>query len=373
MDGQIKKTESDSIGFKLYANCVPVKGAVQALICDLQQSRYIRISNEICSLLDAADGFVHLPPDDTERPRSEVGKLADVDFDVLNELVRQRFGFWCRQDEQLDFPKLSYAFHHPSAILNAIIDFTETSNHDVDAIVKQLDSLGCKAVQLRFFFAASEISLRYALGAVSRSSIVNVEILVKDGGYCEETISRITKDSSILSKLIIHSAKENRLLNNVNGNASVYMITNVIDSSNHCGFIFECNFHVSLTSFSESMSFNSCLYRKISIDSSGEIKNCPAFNRSYGNVVSTNLSDVCFTDEFARAGRIRKDQIEVCKDCEFRYVCLDCRAFVENPDDIYSKPLKCGYNPYTCEWEEWSENPLKQNAITHYGIGGLTT
>lgn len=35
---------------------------------------------------------------------------------------------------------------------------------------------------------------------------------------------------------------------------------------------------------------------------------------------------------------------------------------------MYAKPLKCGYNPYTCEWEEWSTNPLKQQAIDYYGM-----
>jgi hypothetical protein len=41
---------------------------------------------------------------------------------------------------------------------------------------------------------------------------------------------------------------------------------------------------------------------------------------------------------------------------------------VENPRDPYSKPLKCGYNPYTAEWAEWSQHPLKQDAIAYYGL-----
>ena len=65
---------------------------------------------------------------------------------------------------------------------------------------------------------------------------------------------------------------------------------------------------------------------------------------------------------------IRKDDVEVCKDCEFRHVCLDCRAFRESPEHIYSKPLKCGYSPYTCKWEVWSESSLKQKAIQYYGL-----
>jgi len=49
---------------------------------------------------------------------------------------------------------------------------------------------------------------------------------------------------------------------------------------------------------------------------------------------------------------INKDQIEVCKDCEFRYVCTDCRAFITDPDNRYSKPSTCTYDPYTAQWEE---------------------
>lgn len=75
--------------------------------------------------------------------------------------------------------------------------------------------------------------------------------------------------------------------------------------------------------------------------------------------------------DFKKYWYIHKDQIEVCKDCEFRYICTDCRAYLEDPDNLYSKPLKCGYDPYTCEWEEWSTNPLKQQAIEYYGMQEL--
>jgi hypothetical protein len=35
---------------------------------------------------------------------------------------------------------------------------------------------------------------------------------------------------------------------------------------------------------------------------------------------------------------------------KFRYVCLDCRAYLSRPEDRYSKPAKCGYDPYTTQW-----------------------
>lgn len=58
----------------------------------------------------------------------------------------------------------------------------------------------------------------------------------------------------------------------------------------------------------------------------------------------------------------------VCQDCEFRHICTDCRACLDEPEDIYSKPLKCGYNPYTAEWQDWSSNPLKEKTIQYYRL-----
>jgi SPASM domain peptide maturase of grasp-with-spasm system len=92
---------------------------------------------------------------------------------------------------------------------------------------------------------------------------------------------------------------------------------------------------------------------------------------SYVNIRDTTLAEALAKPGFKKYWDITKDQVAVCKDCEFRYICTDCRAYVENPEDMYSKPLKCGYNPYTAEWEEWSTHPMKQLAIKHYGMEEL--
>ena len=31
---------------------------------------------------------------------------------------------------------------------------------------------------------------------------------------------------------------------------------------------------------------------------------------------------------------MKKDSIKVCRDCEFRYICTDCRVYIEKEDDI---------------------------------------
>lgn len=85
-----------------------------------------------------------------------------------------------------------------------------------------------------------------------------------------------------------------------------------------------------------------------------------------GNIIDTKLLSVVNRPDFRAFESITKDQIETCKDCEFRYACSDCRAYLEDPSLITSKPLKCGYDPYTAQWADWARNPLKKIAIEHY-------
>ena len=100
-----------------------------------------------------------------------------------------------------------------------------------------------------------------------------------------------------------------------------------------------------------SQKHNTCLNRKISIDVNGEIKNCPSMIKSYGNIKDATLTKAMEKSGFKDVWFIHKNQIEVCKDCEFRHICTDCRAYLKNPENIYSQPEKCNYNPYIAKWK----------------------
>ena len=89
---------------------------------------------------------------------------------------------------------------------------------------------------------------------------------------------------------------------------------------------------------------------------------------SYGNIRDSSLLEAIQSPGFKEKWGISKDHISVCRDCEFRYACSDCRAYLENPEDAFSKPLKCGYDPYSGKWNEWSENPAKRMAAKLYGM-----
>jgi radical SAM protein with 4Fe4S-binding SPASM domain len=74
-------------------------------------------------------------------------------------------------------------------------------------------------------------------------------------------------------------------------------------------------------------------------------------SRSFGNIKNTTLMQVIENEDFKKLWYISKDKIDVCKDCEFRHICTDCRCFIKDPNNIYSQPAKCPYNPYICKWQ----------------------
>jgi len=106
--------------------------------------------------------------------------------------------------------------------------------------------------------------------------------------------------------------------------------------------------------------------RKISIDQDGFVKNCPSMQASFGHHKTVSLIEVVKNDVFKEMWYLHKDKIKKCQDCEFRYACTDCRAYVEDPHDRLSKPLKCGYDPYKGTWAQWQSQPEKDWVIKYY-------
>jgi SPASM domain peptide maturase of grasp-with-spasm system len=231
------------------------------------------------------------------------------------------------------------------------------------ALVKELNSLGTESI---VFIIKTKIDLITLLKLFIGTNISSISIYsLQEFVNPENTIKKIN-DPRLKSLFLLESASS-RIEYTDTGKFVIYS-TEKFDMIKGCGHISSDFFSLDILTYTESLHHNSCLNRKISIDAEGNIKNCPSMKESFGNIRDTTLAEAIEKPGFKKYWDINKDKIHVCKDCEFRYICTDCRAYVEDPEDIFSKPLKCGYNPYTGEWSEWSTNPLKQKAIDFYGM-----
>lgn len=73
-------------------------------------------------------------------------------------------------------------------------------------------------------------------------------------------------------------------------------------------------------------------------------------NIEYGSLKQKKLKDL-INDILP----LSKNSIKVCKDCEYRFACFDCRPD-RMSNDVFSKPWNCSYNPYDSTWQ--SEDDL---------------
>lgn len=112
-------------------------------------------------------------------------------------------------------------------------------------------------------------------------------------------------------------------------------------------------------SFIENHFYNSCWNGKIAITSNGEILPCIfARDEVIGNIREN--TDEQLKEKIVQMWKKTKDDVEVCKDCEFRYCCHDCRPLAKAINGkITSKYPRCCYNPYEGIWEK-IENCTKE-------------
>jgi SPASM domain peptide maturase of grasp-with-spasm system len=359
--------------FKLFSNCIIVKGQNRATICDLQRNKFVFIPNSLTNLFDSND-ILDLKKLTSLLDEESLPILQEY-IDLLNE---HEFIFECSKNEAKLFLKLSLEFDYPSKISNAVIDFDKNSKHDFIKILNHfLIPTNCRHIQFRFYDEIDFDLLKKIILEINNSFIKSVEIIVKyslliSNDFLSEWVSKNKKIKSIT----IHSATQTRIIKNEDyGFGIIVEVKQEITNKTHCGVIHHNYFNTMIESFTESQHHNSCLNRKLSIDVDGNIKNCPSMPESFGNVKDTTIEETFNHPEFTKYWNVTKDIINVCKDCELRHICTDCRAYTERThfdgDIDLSKPLKCGYSPYTNEWEEWSTNPLKEKAIEYYGMQDL--
>ncbi len=353
-----------------YSDCIPVKGALNAAIYDLSRQEIIKIPQVYFDLIQRAK---------TVKIGELLDQMQNIDsqqnvIDFINYLDDNEFiNLTIKPAYLLD---INFDWQSSCSIQNAIIDIDE-KKHDFNVIIDQLDLLGCEIIQLRYFsnnIAIEEIS--EVLKKAYHTSIQGIEVVVCfNPNLKKHDYVKLMENESIIAKLTVHSASVDEHVVTTFGEGtakasldkSIVFIKEKIYSHSHCGLINMKNINKpTALMFVENKNFNGCLNKKISIDVDGLIKNCPSMSDSFGHHKDTDMISVLAIEEFTNKWLLKKDDISVCKDCEFRYACTDCRAYLSDPQDSLSKPLKCGYDPYKGVWSDWKNNVDNAIAIKYY-------
>lgn len=335
---------------KLYASCLPVQGARRSIICDLQNGSFKFIPNALYELLTRHSGKTILSIKEYYGHEHD-GRIDDY----IQFLTDNDFAFFCDRAEVDNYPDLCLDWERPELITNVILDIDPDKMYDLGKVSEEIAVVNCKALQIRIFRVVSLDTIRGILDHFGFGPLQHIEILTGyHEDFTEEVVSRLAGDYLRLNVVIFHGSPEDRVLPLRTRLMNVVYTKRVVGSADHCGVINPAFFDVTPGAFMESKQFNSCLNRKIGVDVKGRICNCPSMPQRYGHISDTGFLEAIQSEGFEIPGKIRKDEIQICKSCEFRYICTDCRAFVVDPADMLSKPAKCRYDPFLAHWDERS-------------------
>jgi SPASM domain peptide maturase of grasp-with-spasm system len=341
-----------------------VEGAKNGLLIDTQKFKYFIINkpylNALRILKTHSIGELYC-----QCPVNE--QIVIKEF--INDVCNKELGFLTSSPDKFSgcdsLIGQSEFFYGP--VDNAIIEIFGTLGAVLRDRIFELVDIGCRAVELRFIGYVDYCELENVFQLFARSTVSAINLCLPFQTWMKDfnILNQFCRMNLRIHLMVIHNSPFNKSFE-----TNTHVIHYIQDKINElsCGSITKDSFSCNTFFFFESTISNSCLHKKLSIDRHGNIKNCPSMPESYGNIKDTTLAEAIEKPGFKKYWDMNKDKIHVCKDCEFRYICTDCRAYVEDPEDILSKPLKCGYNPYTGEWSEWSTNPLKQKAIDFYGM-----
>src|SRR5690554_2550844 len=84
-------------------------------------------------------------------------------------------------------------------------------------------------------------------------------------------------------------------------------------------------------------------------------KNAPECEESFGYIQDIDspdqLKDITQSPEFQKYWFVHKEILDVCKDCEFRHMCVDNRLPHKREENEWYHKIECNYNPYIAKWE----------------------
>lgn len=332
--------------YPLFSSCFQHVGFSRTLLVDTNRKRVHYIPNSLSEILNLSkkktlnEILIHFSREEQE-----------IIWEYIEFLVQNEFVTPMTKEDLKRFPPMSLKWDYPTLCSNAIIDVVNEDAFSIFDSIKKLVQINCFHIQVRFFTTINTVRFEEIISFLNQSNIYTFDIctnkITDDLLFYKKCIELNWK----FSKLEIYNWEKDFIGVTDAVNSQIYFYKRILSSPTQCGIVDPKYFSHEIESITESLHFNSCLNRKLCIDHNGYVKNCPSMSQHFGHITDCNLEEVIQSPEFQKLWFINKDQIDVCQDCEFRYICPDCRCFIQDENDIYSQPMKCTYNPYICKWE----------------------
>ncbi len=318
--------------FHLFSDCLAVKGYKQTTLTDYNMNNYIFIPNELTDII------IKLNKSDIKTVKAKFNNEFDTEIDMFCEnLIKKKIAFYSHT--RLNFPSLNKVWAAPYKITNTLIELDSKINYETLPCLVT-DCLGIIIKE----YCHNTIKVINLITEKVKNNTFQIFIYCKTD---EVNLKLISNTFTKLSHIHILNTNKNNI-KNINGVVIVYSKNN--NTINKDDFI------INIPLFTESQKHNTYFNRKLYIGTNGEIKNVPLAPDIFGNINALEKTEEILTiidsSEFQKYWYIHKGLIDVCKQCEFRHMCVDNRVPIKRTEKEWYFETECNYNPYIAKWQD---------------------
>lgn len=321
--------------FCLYACCIPVKGKLRGVIYDLQRGEIHLVPNILIDILTGSEIKTIF---NSYKENSEA-LLKYFDYLYTNDLI-----FFTNTDVSVFAPLSEELIEIPGKIdlLSIEIDSASLSKKN---LFKNIDLLGVSELMLIQSEKENVLkNIHQILDSLKNSIVNNIVIVVPDNIYSVKVLNSIKNDYLRVRRILIYNSDKSCEIDSI-----IYTTKDLKEML--CKRITSTDdFVINTKSYIEAKNRNLYFNRRVYIDDMGNIKHSYDDEKVYGNIKEDAIPAIIHSSEFQELSMVTKDKIEICRGCEFRYICQDNRIPEKISNSKYRHTTLCNYNPKTASW-----------------------
>lgn len=330
---------------RLYPNCIPVEGYRNIVFCDLDRQ---------CFHSYPKSKFQNLPRPLTEKINWKNLKAEDLESGALTFLKEKKMLMTEESlvSSQYILPSVFYRWRSPSLITNAIIELSEENRllsvSTFSDLLACLDTLLCKHVFLLIKKTVTLKRLELLIACIQQANVQSVQLVMPYRQiYYTDAFGELIMTHGKIQFVILETSPFEKNIEN-----KIFFTTKKLSTHS---LKKQKQFVSNIPLFSESQLHHTYFNRKLFISSSGEIKNAPECPLTVGKIQDITkpeqLIELIKSRDFQKYWYVFKESCEVCRDCEFRHVCVDNRVPHQREDGHWYHQQECDYDPYTGKWK----------------------
>lgn len=326
--------------YRLYAHIIPVKGYLRSVLCNVNNGEYYFVPNELIEYIDPIHQTL----------------LPETPLEYEQYLQENNWIFEIPKNMVDNFPPIPLAFKSPGHLQQITVELTKNCNAII-RFIKYCVALGARHLYLYSKEEISEDYLHSFLSKIKHDGILSVQVIIP---FQQKFSAKEVLQNHLNIRYILQynapKTQSSQLVNSIEGFGLYIMNEKNALLSSESGVLPDY-FSVNISHIAEAQNHHTYFNKRLSLDANQNIR----YSLSHPTELK-HISDFNNQDEFANwlqkdvslnLWNITKDQSDICKNCEFRYICTDNREPKPRTEKgwlAYYHESPCNYNPYIAKW-----------------------